>query len=436
VDDLARRKAIYGQFDKARVIPDHEYVDFDAVRGESVLAPLRRRFEFAREGENCSQLFAGGRGSGKTTELRRFRQELEESGFTALVIDVEDTIDVNTCGFGDYLFAIAYGVQSAVDEGRVAQGSQLEDYIRDKVKEIRGLFGARLRVPGIDLKAKMPGFEAGASVGFDRRSTPKEALNEEFDAIASDATLGVREMLTTLHRTVQKEGSHGLVLLVDGADKISPYPPSDSDTEQHVRIFAQRATYLTRLGCHVVYSAPLSFCYSPDAQTFTRTAGVGAPIVLPNTSLENPGRTYGGAAVTGRGLFREMAAKRMAAIGESVDEVFASDALELAITESGGNPDALATIIQSAMVRMKGGLPIDAESVDRAVKEMAHGMAMQVPDAWWPVLQDLKRRQSYPNKSEEAFRMGLYYHYVYQYANGEPQFEVNPVLRRLKRLDG
>ncbi|MBW7927340.1 MAG: ATP-binding protein [Fimbriimonadaceae bacterium] len=436
MDNLARMKAIYGQFDKDREIPESEYVDFDLVRGESVLAPLRQRFIFAREGETCSQLFAGGRGSGKTTELKRFQQRLKEAGFTALYIDVEDTIDVNSCGFGDYLFAIAYGVRAAVEDGDVQGDSSLKQYVRSKVEEIRGLFGARLRVPGIELSAGLGGLEAKSAIGFERPPSSKAALSEELEAIASDATHGVREMLTRLHKTVQGQGRHGLVLLVDGADKISPYPPSDANTEQHVRIFAQRATYLTRLGCHVVYSAPLSFCYSPDAQTFTRTAGVEAPIVLPNTSLDSKVTTADGSEVTGRDLFREMVAKRMTAIGEDPVKVFSDEALELAINESGGNPDALNTIVQSAIVRMPGGPPIQADSVERAVKEMANGMAMQIPDAWWSVLKELKKRDRYPNKSEEAFRMGLYYHYIYQYANGEPQFEVNPVLRRLQGLDG
>lgn len=334
------------------------------------------------------------------------------------------------------MFAIAYGVRKAVETGEVRGDSRLKNYLADKVDEIHRTLGARLRVPGLDLKLSASGIEAGSTISLERALSSREALNDEFEALASDATREVREMLKRLNDSVRKGGSHGLVLLVDGADKISPYPPSDGETEQHVRIFAHRATYLTRLGCHVVYSVPLSFCYSPHAQTFTRTAGVEGPIILPNTSLDAENTRPDGTVVSGRTLFVDMVTKRLNTVGEQTAAVFDQDALDLAITESGGNPDSLANIILSAIIRGTDELPIAKLAVDRAVKEMANTMAMQVPDECWEVLNALKRRHSYPNKSDEAFRTGLYHHYIYQYANGEPQFEVNPVLRRLKRLDG
>jgi hypothetical protein len=434
VDDLKRLKAVYRQFDKEREISDPEHVDFDAVRGQSVLAPLRRRFLLAGEGEHVAQLFAGGRGSGKTTELKRFKKDLEEAGLTSVYVDVLNTIDVNSCGFGDYLVAIAFGVRQAVVAGEVPGASKVKIDIEAKFEEVRGLFGTRLRVPGIELGANPLGLEAKAKVDFERPPSSRAALEGELESIASDATKGVQDMLKRLDETVVKEGKSGLVVLVDGADKITPYPVDGSDVEQHVKIFANRATYLCRLGCHMVYSVPLSFCYSPHAQTFSRTASVEAPIVLPNTSLESKGRDKEGQTVTGRDLFREMVERRLKTINESVGAVIEKRALDLAITESGCNPDAFVVILQGAFVRMEGDLPLKREAVDSSVQEIANGMSRQVQTEWWELLQDLKSRQNYSDKSSHPFRMCLYFHYVYEYANGEPQFEVNPVLRRLRQM--
>lgn len=107
MDDLNRLRAVYQLFDKVHRVTDADYVDFDVVRGQSVLEPLRQRFLFSGGGAHVAQLFGGGRGSGKTTELLRFKEHLKNSGFAAVYIDVEKTVDVNSCKFEDYLFAIA-----------------------------------------------------------------------------------------------------------------------------------------------------------------------------------------------------------------------------------------------------------------------------------------------------------------------------------------
>lgn len=430
MDNLNRLRSVYRQFSKGYEISEAEYVDFDAVRGQSVLDPIHRRFIVSGKDEHVTQLFGGGRGSGKTTELKRFRDQLKDSGFTSVYIDVEETIDVNTCGFGDYLVAIAFGLLEAVRAGEIPGASKTKSYLEEKFEEVRGLFGTRLRLPGFELGAG----GAKASFKFEREATPRTALDEELEAITSDATRGVQEMLSKLSKAVKEEGSNGLILLVDGADKISPYPPSDATVEQHVRIFAHRATYLCSLGCHVIYSVPLSFCYSPHAQTFCRTAGVGAPIILPNTTLDSTGKSKEGNDVTGRSLFLQMVELRLKTINESTEAIFAEDALSLTIEQSGGNPNAFITILQESLIRMKQELPLQKEAVEKAVQEMANGMSIQILPEWWDLLKSFKKRQGFPETSTEDFRLCLYFHFVYQYANGEPKFEVNPVLRRLSKM--
>lgn len=430
MDNLNRLKSVYRQFSKGYEISEAEYVDFDAVRGQSVLSPLRHRFVLAGEGSHVTQLFGGGRGSGKTTELLRFRDHLNKSGFAAIYIDVERTVDVNSCGFGDYLVAIAYGVLAAVNAGQVPGASKTKSYLESKLREVFDLFGSRVRLPGLELGTD----EMKAGLIFERAPSTRATLDEELDAINSDATKGVQEMLSKLSEAVKKEGRNGLVLLVDGADKISPFTASDSSVEQHVHIFAHRATYLCSLGCHTLYSVPLSFCYSPHAQTFCRTSGVEAPMILPNTSLESKGMDAQGNEVTGSILFRQMVEKRLKTVKQSIEAVFGEAALDLIIKESGGNPDAFAVILQGALVRMEGEFPLTVNAVDKSVQEIANGMSRQVRNEWWDLLKKLRTRQNYPDKSSEDFRLCLYFHYIYEYANGEPKFEVNPVLRRLERM--
>src|SRR5579884_130860 len=136
--DLARLRRIFGHFDPHRLPTAAEYVDFGAARGEEVLDPLFQSLTFASSDQPISRLFGGGRGAGKTTELRRFEARLNEAGFFAVYLDVDRTLDVNNCDFADFLVAIAMGLRRRLEERQLLGYSKLAQYVDSKVNEIVG----------------------------------------------------------------------------------------------------------------------------------------------------------------------------------------------------------------------------------------------------------------------------------------------------------
>jgi pantothenate kinase-related protein Tda10 len=75
-------KEIYNAFDPAPLPANSKlYVDCKAVRGGSdVLVELGKTIRFS-EKPTC-QLYTGHRGGGKSTELLRLKQDLENKGYT------------------------------------------------------------------------------------------------------------------------------------------------------------------------------------------------------------------------------------------------------------------------------------------------------------------------------------------------------------------
>ncbi|MFZ4507692.1 MAG: hypothetical protein ACOYON_08370 [Fimbriimonas sp.] len=419
-----RLRRIYNRFDPHRLPSAEEYVDLESVRGESVLGPLLRSLLFADSKQPFSRLFAGGRGAGKTTELRRFERELRDNGFYPIYIDVERTLDVNNCDFADFLIAIAYGVESSLREQNAPGYRAIEGYVKQKLDEIHRFFFTKIETK----EAKVSAGAAELSFAFQEATSRRKLLDEEYEVLARDAVIATADLLRAVQKEITKQFS-GLVLLVDGGDKIVPYRAGSDGTSQHTKIFAQRATQLCSLGCHVIYSVPLSFCYSPDAMNFATTSGAPA-IVLPMTSLRGQNKEEYSAAHEGFKAFRELVAKRLP--GEKMEEVFEKESLERVIFASGGCPTALMTLIQESVAR-GNALPISIEAANKAVRSMANSFARTIDSEYWNLLNSLKNPTSTPERSP-LFTSALYYQFAYEYMNGSSWFEVNPVLRELPQL--
>lgn len=430
--DIVRIRRIYNKFDPHRLPSDSEYVDLEAARSESVLNPLLNSLLFADSNQPIARLFGGGRGAGKTTELRRFEQRLRASTFFALYLDVESTVDVNNCDFADFLLAIASNLRTALESEKLAGFSPLRQYIDRKVEEVIKFFTQSVRVPGGSLEYGNDSAKASVDVAFERKPSHRQMLEDEFEALAADSVLIIRDLIKKIQEYFIEHGYAGLVLLVDGGDKIVPYRAGHDTVSQHTKIFAQRATQLCDLACHVVYSVPLSFCYSPDAQHFNATAGA-QPIVLPMTSLRGQDKSSATSATKGYQLFHDIVDRRLASVQESVQTVFETDAIEQIILMSGGNPTSLMTIIQESFIRGDNTLPIRLGTVKEAIRSMANALNRAIPSDFWPLLKNLAKPAQRIDKSD-IFLSSLYYQFIYEYMNGGSWFEVNPVLKTLDQL--
>ncbi|NEP46610.1 MAG: ATP-binding protein, partial [Okeania sp. SIO2H7] len=87
---------LYNSFDPFQPLPagDPLYVDCREVRGKGdILVNLGNRIRRTR-GKTC-QLYAGHRGAGKSTELLRLKQFLEEKNFFVVFFGVDDE-DINS----------------------------------------------------------------------------------------------------------------------------------------------------------------------------------------------------------------------------------------------------------------------------------------------------------------------------------------------------
>ena len=98
---------IYNAFDPFRPLPagDPTYIDCREVRGDGdILLDLGNRIKLSKE--NTCQLYSGHRGAGKSTELLRLKQFLEEKNFYVVYFAAdEEDIDSEDAQYTDILLA-------------------------------------------------------------------------------------------------------------------------------------------------------------------------------------------------------------------------------------------------------------------------------------------------------------------------------------------
>ena len=122
LDDNRFLKAFYNAVSPRPLEPDDPcYVSLydEALTDADPVQQLALAVEWATE---SVRLFSGYRGTGKSTELRRLKRRLEESGHLVFLCDMEDYLNLSTpVDVSDFLMAVA----GSLDDAIRAHGAEL-----------------------------------------------------------------------------------------------------------------------------------------------------------------------------------------------------------------------------------------------------------------------------------------------------------------------
>jgi hypothetical protein len=99
---------------------------------------------------------------------------------------------------------------------------------------------------------------------------------------------------------------------------------------------------------------------------------------------------------------------------------------------TGGHPRHLMMFMQAALNAVDQ-LPITRKSAEMAVQNYAASLLREIPDEFWTPLRKFAAPQDYIPKDDPHQQM-LFYLHVFEYMNGEPWYEVNPVIRELPKF--
>lgn len=277
-----------------------------------------------------------------------------------------------------------------------------------------------------------PGAEVELSLKDELRSSPdlvrelREKLAFHLGALHTE----VAEFLADLVAwNTTPQHSSGVVLVVDSLEKLRGTAANALAVQESVeRLFVQHARRLRFDSHHTVYTVPVYLQFTaPGALSFD---GAVRPVPVPHV-CEHDGSVDEGCHRT-RAELREIVERRLPWRDVLPDEA----ALVRLVEASGGHLRVLFSLLRSVVtlvLRRNRTLPIDADDVDEAIRQVAHGFSGPTKEQ----ADFLRRIVTAPGGYIEPLRdevpllaLLLQTQMVLGHANGRDWYEVHPLARR------
>ena len=219
----------------------------EALTDADPVQQLARAVEWSTE---SVRLFSGYRGAGKSTELRRLKRQLEESGHLVFLCDMEDYLNLSTpVGVSDFLMAVTGSFDDAIRaEHEDALGS-----LKSYWEALEGLLTG-LKVEGVSVSAV--GFKASLKGDPTFKRRLQKAMAGRLGALVADVRTFCASRVAALRaHTNQPDGK--VVLLLDSVEHIRGVFANAEAVQSSVEtLFAGHAAQLRIPDMHVVYTVP------------------------------------------------------------------------------------------------------------------------------------------------------------------------------------
>jgi len=414
------------------------YIDFAEVRGGEVINQMGDTIALEAP-DPTRQLFTGHIGCGKSTELSRLAANLRAEDFVVISFDSSDELDMGDVDISDILLAIAHQVAKWMQQQQIRVKA---GYLSNLVKEAMELLQTPIAVD----------FEAEASLGIgpfslgkvtaktkespQARSQLRQSLEFRTDGLIRAIN---EELLAPVHRILADRGQAGLVIIIDGLDRIqtNEITPGKTWAEQ---IFVTRGNQLSGLNCHVVYTIPLALMFSNAYQELMQRLGGGnAPTALPMVPVQHKD---GRPDRTGLAQLRQMVLARAfpdlseADRLERVETLFEHGMADLdyLCCQSGGHARNLMSLLFSCLQKQRRQLPITRANLNQSVQEMRDDLRLAVEPEEWAMLKQVHQTQVVVGEAQHQTLLHSLFVFEYRTEAEGRWFMVNPLLRDDPRL--
>jgi len=418
---------LYNAFNPFEPLPanDPKYVDCQKERGDSdILQDLGNRMQLAKT--NTCQLYSGHRGSGKSTELLRLKNYLENRQFYVVYFAAdEEDIQSEDTQYTDILLACTRRLLK--DLHTLAKPDPVLNWLKERWQDLRDLAQTEMEFESMKVEAQIAQF---AKLTANLRNVPK--LREEIRKKIDPQTVTLIRVLNEFLADAKKKlptAYTQLALIVDNLDRMVLVKEGDSTNYEEV--FFNRSEQLKALDCHLIYTAPISLLYSKRATDIRDIYGecLILPMIMVKTSN---GEIY----QPGLKKVKEVISKRVRQIAPELSlekEIFESpNTLERLCLMSGGHVRNLLLLTQDAIGRIEE-LPITEYAVRRAITQARDTYRRAVENNQWSLLAEVSRSKRIIN--DDQYRSLMYNRCLLEYRylddDGEVQrwYDIHPLIQ-------
>ena len=423
---------LYNAFDPFYPLPagDPQYVDCREVRGDGdIIEDLGKKIKLSQR-KTC-QLYAGHRGAGKSTELRRLEEYLQNQGcFVVYFAADEQDINPEDTEYTDILLACT---RHLLESLRKANSKPLRDWMRDRWEDLKDLALTEVSFETLSLESQIAQF---AKLTANVRTVPslRQKIRDKINPHTTTLMDALNEFIVDAKKNLPDKSSQ-LAVIADNLDRIVPFS-QDGKRSNLDEIFLDRTEQLKALDCHVIYTIPISMVYSNRATELINN--YNDPQVLPMIMVQNPD---GSTNEAGLAKIKELIEKRVKQVNpnQSLETgLFDSqETLERLCLMSGGHVRNLLLMMQEAITRTED-LPITAKAAQRAITQARDVYRRTPEEGEWQILAKVSQTQRILNDEQHRnllfSRCILEYRYYDEEGEMQPWYDVHPLIKGIKQF--
>jgi len=437
-DDRKFLKDMYGRLKDEPLQPGSVYYEpvHERMKLEDPVKKIATLIEF--DGSESIRLFSGFRGSGKTTELYRLRQNLKDQGYFVLYADALDYVNpAQPIDITDLLMVLAGAFSDALEEQLdVALRDEgfwegLWRFLQTEIRPVGAGASAEVETPG---KKILGGAKVAADIKFEiKAGTSFRTELRDF------MTIRLRELKARVDRFFEDgvkriRNKHGpdtqIVFIFDQLEQLRGTIQAEADVIRSVeRIFAVHLELLRMPYVHAVFTVPpwLKFVL-PGAVQIT---------LLSTVHLWNNDRDRSRCAKAWP-VFHSLVERRLQKAG--LQRLFGTEAhqkkaVEAMIAVCGGHYRDLLGLLRNVVARAVEAerLPVAYTLVQDVVSAARRDfLPIATEDAVWLVKIAAQRASALPSTDPgPVTRLARFLdsHSVLYFVNGDEWYDVHPLVR-------
>jgi hypothetical protein len=399
---------------------DPVYVAQVNCRGDAdAVEEIATEIDWQEGGGVC--LFTGQRGTGKSTELKRLKKRLEETGAVVFYADLSEFLLLTKeVEISDFLVSVAGAMSEQVQQrfgeapGKRGYWERFSDFLQTKVeiKELTGKFGP------VDIKAALK-----SDPDFKQRV--QEAARGHVAQLVQDAHGFMAEAVAFV-RDRQGDPALKVVLLIDSVERIRGVGSEAMAVYESVRnLFFGHAEHLRVPVLHIVYTIP-PYLSVLAAGAGALMGGAVARRLVSTHIFKDRSREPDPA---GLAVLRKVVEVRYA----GWKKILAPAALDRLAESSGGDLREFFRLIRLCLpsVRDDAQLPLKVEAVTPA-ENAARNEMLPIPADHLGWLKRISRTHDTCLEEDEDLPVLAHFldnRLVLNYRNGTDWYDVHPLLR-------
>ncbi|HEX9989002.1 MAG TPA: hypothetical protein VGE45_11070 [Chloroflexia bacterium] len=358
-------------------------------------------------------LLIGHRGSGKSTELRKLAEEMENE-FELVGFDVLDITGRTNIEYEDLMLSISTQVtRHCIQKNLVRQ--PLAGPVQQKLEELRDWWmqvvagtGFRPASAEVEIGLQIETLLGQVEIGVQQSSQTREAIKDQINRQMPDLIRRLNWVIEQAEAGNRKK----LMLVVEGMDKINQ--------DCAMQIFRDQSPTITAPNATMIFTFPIALRHTDDYNSIRLK--FDHVWFLPNISVfHSDGTTLHDEGVE---------ASRNLVLSRMEENLIEGAALDLLVRNYGGIPVRMVYLVQLAatfaLARDERAASITTADVEDAIKELRREMRTPLTRKDLEVLSERHRDRTLTN--DEIEQRLLYNGSLIDYSNGETWCDAHPAL--------